>query len=296
MSKYVITVLIGVFILGSTQTVEAQLLRRLKDKAEERIVQKVEEKIDEKLQEIAYKQVDKSWESIFGKSNTSTSQDGDERTSGSSTPFMMNSSVETADRYRFNSKSKMFVTTTNENGDTESVEIHILLSEDGDYTGSKYITEDGVNENVLLVYDYERDIMIMLGDSDEGKYSFAYDWQQTKTSNDEEVQVRDGFEEIGSRKILGIDCTGYSKTENNYTVEIWVADSPIEGFEDAVHANSSTRFLSAGAFVEYTNGTILEMKSSNTETGEAFTLEVASLKEKTGITFDMDEYPVIGMN
>lgn len=45
MKKLNVLLLIGVLLLGITQTAEAQLLRRLKDKAKEKVVERVEQKL-----------------------------------------------------------------------------------------------------------------------------------------------------------------------------------------------------------------------------------------------------------
>ncbi|MBO6536507.1 MAG: DUF4412 domain-containing protein [Balneolaceae bacterium] len=290
MKKLNVLLLIGVLLLGITQTAEAQLLRRLKDKAKEKVVERVEQKVDEKLREIAYKQVDKTWESVFGTSNPS---DG----GSTNVPFMMNSSVETADKYTFDRMSIMEMTSTDDQGTKETINVEMFYSSNNASTASKYLTGNPEDEQTTFIYDYDRSIMVMLSESEEGKYSFAYDWQQMSSDNSTEEQyIQPGFEQIGSKTIMGIECTGYRNTSETIETEFWVANESIQDYDRAVRANSSTRYFMNGMAMGATNGTILEMTTTNKETNESFEMKTKSIAKSTSKSFDMSDYPVIGNN
>ncbi len=290
MKKLNVIILIGMMLVGTTQTTEAQLLKRLKDRAKDKVVERVEQKVDEKLREIAYKQVDKTWESVFGTSNPS-----DGGNTNTNVPFMMNSSVETADKYTFDRMSTMEMTSTDDQGVVETINVEMFYSSNNASTASKYLTGNPEDDQTTFIYDYDRSIMVMLSESEEGKYSFAYDWQQMSSDNSTEEQyVQSGFEQIGSRTIMGIECTGYRNISETIETEFWVANESIQDYDRAVRANSSTRYFMNGMAMGATNGTILEMTTTNKETNESFEMMTKSMGESTSKSFDMSDYPVIG--
>lgn len=279
-------------LVGTTQTTEAQLLKRLKDRAKDKVVERVEQKVDEKLREIAYKQVDKTWESVFGTSNPS-----DGGNTNTNVPFMMNSSVETADKYTFDRMSTMEMTSTDDQGVVETINVEMFYSSNNASTASKYLTGNPEDDQTTFIYDYDRSIMVMLSESEEGKYSFAYDWQQMSSDNSTEKQyVQSGFEQIGSRTIMGIECTGYRNISETIETEFWVANESIQDYDRAVRANSSTRYFMNGMAMGATNGTIMEMTTTNKETNESFEMKTKSIAKSTSKSFDMSDYPVIGNN
>ena len=110
--KIINVVLLGCFVWSfGAEPVQAQLLRKLKDRATEKVIERVDQKIDQKLQEIAYKQVDKTWDSVFGAPNpevngnenyqipSASNEDYDEEydneTPTYTLPFSLNSNVKT---------------------------------------------------------------------------------------------------------------------------------------------------------------------------------------------------------
>lgn len=212
-------------------------------------------------------------------------------------PFMMNSSVETADKYTFDRMSIMEMTSTDDQGTKETINVEMFYSSNNASTASKYLTGNPEDEQTTFIYDYDRSIMVMLSESEEGKYSFAYDWQQMSSDNSTEEQyIQPGFEQIGSKTIMGIECTGYRNTSETIETEFWVANESIQDYDRAVRANSSTRYFMNGMAMGATNGTILEMTTTNKETNESFEMKTKSIAKSTSKSFDMSDYPVIGNN
>jgi hypothetical protein len=165
---------VAIFMLAFTIDAEAQLMKRLKKKAEDAVEKKAEEKLAAEIERRAEQMVDNSWNSIFGEIEE------DAEGSGRNPIFKINSNVTTEESYRFNTVTTMKIETFDKKGKTEPplfMDMH--FNNEGIYTGTKFSGEsmDQQQGDVFIIYDFKNSAMIMLMNSEDEKFSFAYDWQ-----------------------------------------------------------------------------------------------------------------------
>lgn len=301
MKKLVGIILTAILVCGLTENVDAQLLKRLKNKVENKAKDKINQKIDEKLEAVANKMVDRTWNSIFGP-ETGTYDEPSSSGSTRSLPFSPNSHVKTEDHYNFRSLSVMEIVSTDESGKTEKpLYMKMYLGEKDSYTGTAFTGGD-MEDEVFLVYDLENEAMIMLMESEEGKFSFAYEWDQLLDEEDgDEAYSEEDYEEnyagytsLGTKTILGYECEGYrSETEEQIT-DIWISKDPNLGYKKMIDANSNTRFLRGFMLVGHPEGSLLELHSKMKNSQEQVTMKMTRINEKIDLSYDMSDYPVIG--
>lgn len=282
-------------IAGSTTATQAQLFNRLKDRAKDAVQDRVEEKLSQKVRQIAYKSVDRTWESVFGEST----EDLEEGAAPPSLPYKLNSNVDTEDSYSFYRESEMEIINY-EDGEEEKVIMKMYLSEKGNYSGTTYEGETmKEGEKTIMIYDYENNAMVMLMESEEGKFSFAYDWSQGSYSPVNMDSAGTGnpyadLESIGTKEILGYECEGYRSETDDSVTEIWVTMEEIEGLDKNIEANGSTRFLRGNPMLGYQQGTVLEMESSEKGSDRRMVMKMVDLNRKVNMDYEMEDYPVIG--
>lgn len=300
--------LASILMLAFTIDAEAQLLKRLKKKAEDAVEKKAEEKLSAEIQRRAEQMVENSWNSIFG--DMETSGEGN----GRNPIFKMNSNVTTEDSYRFTTVTTMKIESFNKNGKPEPpVFMDMHFNEGGTYTGTKFSGESMNQQqgDVFIIYDFKNSAMIMLMNSEDEKFSFAYDWQnamqqaeemKTEMGDDvsnEEVAVNDnaedwnGYQKIGNKTIAGYNCDGY-RSENEYTVtDVWITHEADFGMSRMFQANANTKQLRGKVPSNYPTGMLMEMETKNLENGEKTIMKVTDIKENANVVYAMSDYPAM---
>jgi hypothetical protein len=275
---------------------QAQILNRLQRRAQERVEERIEQRIERELFNAADKMVDKTWESIFG-ADPERSDDVSSRI----LPFSLNSDVATESAYHFNTISIVEIISTKADGASgKPVEMHMHFSDNGQYTGTTFSGEeiDTGEGNMFMIYDFTNGAMIMLMESEEGKFSFAYDWTSIH-AEDSESDVVDtdyvppSFTHIGSRTIAGYNAEGYRLEEDGIRTDIWVTDTETFGTGHFLTAYSSTAQMSGVLPGEYPSGTILEIHSENLSNGEKVVIRTKDVKKNVAVVYKMDDYPNI---
>lgn len=288
--------IITVILLIFASDLQAQILNRLQRRAQERVEERVEQRIERELFNAADKMVDKAWESIFGADPEQS--DGVNRRI---LPFSLNSNVQTESEYHFNTISIVEIVSTNADGTTgKPVEMHMHFSDSGQYTGTSFAGEDiDTGEgNMFMIYDFTNGAMVMLMESEDGKFSFAYDWasipeEEPVTDIDETDFVPSSFISIGSRTIAGYHAEGYRIEEDGIKTDIWVTDADTFGRGYFLSAYSSTTHMSGVLPGEYPKGTILEIVSENTSNGEKVVMRTKDVKRNVSVVYKMADYPNI---
>ncbi|HKL19074.1 MAG TPA: DUF4412 domain-containing protein [Halalkalibaculum sp.] len=294
----------AILMLAFTFNAEAQLLKRLKKKAEDAVEKKAEEKISSEIERRAEQMVEKSWNSIFGDIEGS----GEE---GNRNPiFKLNSNVATEDSYRFNTVTTMKIETVDNNGKTEPpVFMDMHFNDDGIYTGTGFSGEgmDQQQGDVFIIYDFKNSAMIMLMNSEDEKFSYAYEWQnvlQQVEEMEEDVTYEDGpadnepenwegYTKIGSKNIAGYSCDGY-RSENEHTVtDIWVSREANFGMSRMFQANANAKQLRGKIPADYPNGMLMEMETKNQKSGEKTIMKVTNIKENVNVIYEMSDYPAM---
>ncbi len=303
--KYITALLMAVF-LSATLTVdaEAQIFKKLKKKAQEALENKAEQKIDEEMQKAADRMVEDSWNTVFGDMEADGS-------SGINMPFAFNSNVETLDSYDFDIVSTMKITTKNSDGsEEEPMFLDMHFKEGAEYTGTKIRGGDMQqnSESLFLIYDYSNAAMIMLMESEDGKFSFAYDWKQAlsmaKSLEDsslqqqeevdwDEVNQWEGYEKIGSKTIAGYNCDGYRMQDAQSTTEVWVTRENTYGMQSMFKANANTKQIKGLIPENYPQGMLMAMTTKNLESGEEARMEIVSVKKNLNVSYTMADYPAM---
>lgn len=300
--KYIAQLLTVVFLATSlAASAEAQILKRLKKKAQQAVEKKVEQKIDEELQKTADQMVEDSWDAVFGEMPES------EGGNGINMPFAFNSDVTTQDSYSFDIVTTMEISATNTSGSSEEpMYMDMHFKEGASYTGTKIrggqMQQNG--QDLFIIYDFSNEAMIMLMDSKEGKFSFAYDWTQgidlqpqtTDESNEQDVNWDEtdewqGYEKIGTKTIAGYNSDGYRMQNDHNTTEVWVTRENTFGMASLFKANTNTKQMKGVIPAQYPQGMLMEMTSTDHETGEKTSMKVTKIVENADVSYTMADYP-----
>lgn len=297
--RYTITILATVFLAGLfTVDAEAQIMNRLKDRAKKAAADKAEEKVAEQVE----KAVERSWNAIFGEMITDS-------TNRNRIPFSISSNVKTEDTYQFNTITTMEIRTVNKDEEQEPpVIMNMHFNKDGEYTGTKFESEEMKQEDddLFVIYDFKNSAMLMLMDNEDEKFSFAYDWQQSfesaeedslfdEEANWENVEEWQDYKRIGSKTIQGYQCDGYRSENDNEIVEVWVTRDAELGMNNLFKANANAKQMKGKIPEDYPYGMIMEMQMENLNNGEKTTMEVTDIDENANIRYAMDDYPAMSL-
>lgn len=297
--KYLIAIITASLIsLTFTIDAEAQILNRLKKRAQDAAEHKAEEKIAERVERAAEQMVERSWNSIFG-------QQPDDSTSGSALPFSMSSDVTTEEEYFFNTITTMEIQSFDKNGEAEPPLIMSMhFNDDAMYTGTQFEGEEMEKEEgqLFLIYDFRNAAMLMLMENEEDKFSFAYKWDQSfgdslETSEEEidwdEVEEWQNYKKIGTKTVLGYDCDGYRSETETENIEIWVSRDVEYGMNNLFQANANAKQLKGKIPEDYPQGMIMEMTAEDLQSGDKTVMKVTDVKKDAQVTYAMNDYPAM---
>lgn len=301
---------LAVFIITYSlfaSTAEAQLFNRLKDRAKNAAENKVEQKISNEVEKAAERAVENSWKAIFG---DEFGEEGD----GINIPFTLSSNAVTEEDYSFTVVTTMEIENIKKNGEKEEpVLMHMHFNEDELYSGTK-ISGEQMNDaegEVFIIYDIKNESMVMLMNSDDGKFSFAYDWRQakqfaeeyaeeenesTETSDDQnEIEEWQHFDKLGTKSIAGMECQGYESVDEDEGVrmEFWVSNDEDFGIQKIMQANSETKQIKGHIPDDYPTGMLMEMIHEDVNTGEKTTMRVTEINRNANINYHMADYPAM---
>jgi len=319
--RVIITFLVVVFsYVALASTANAQLFNRLKDRAKKAAENKVEEKISNEVEKAAERAVENSWQSIFGDEFGS---EGD----GIDVSFTMNSNAETEESYTFGMVTTMEVESISENGESEGPMImRMHFNEAESYSGTQFSGEqiDEAEGEMFMIYDMKNESMVMLMESEDGNYSFAYDWKQGQalmqeferieseaeaetsadSSDDTEMDSEypednaDGegempeIEELGTRTIAGYECRGYRTDSEDVWMEYWIADEEDLGIYKMLRINEQTEELRGNIPENYPHsGMLMSMTQRDHDTGVVTTMEVTDVNKNANVVYTMNDYP-----
>lgn len=297
--KYLIAAIAASFIsLAFNHDAEAQILNRLKKKAQDAAERKAEEKLAEQVERAAEQMVERSWNSIFG-------QLPEDSTSGFALPFSMSSDITTEEEYFFNTVTTMEIQTIDKNGESEPPLIMKMhFNDDAQYTGTKFEGEEMEKEEgeLFLIYDFHHSAMLMLMENEEDKFSFAYKWNQSfadtlEASEEEidwdEVDEWQNYKKIGTKTVLGYNCDGYRSETESENIEIWISRDVEYGMNNLFHANANAKQLKGKIPKHYPQGMIMEMKAEDLENGETVVMKTIDIKNDANTSYLMSDYPTM---
>lgn len=298
-----ILVLCSLLIFASAA--EAQIFKKLKNKAQQKLEDKVEQKVDAEMEKAADRMVEDSWNSVFGDIDAT----GD---SGQSNPFTLSSNVTTEDVYNFDVVATMKITARDGNGKSEPpmfMDMH--FRENAQYTGTAFRGEqlDQKQGNLFIIYDLKNEAMVMIMENEDQKFSYAYNWKQAMVSdgtqtepveveqevNWDEVEEWKQYKKIGQKTIAGYSCDGYRSENDQQVVEIWVSRETDFGMQSLFMANANAKQLKGKLPDDYPHGMLMSMSSKNIETGDETLMEVTNIDSNKNINYVMAEYPNLSL-
>lgn len=300
MRELIALLIITLVSLAFASTAEAQIFNRLKDRAKNAAENKVEEKLGNEIEKAAERAVEKTWRSIFGDEFGS---EGD----GLNVSFAMNSNAVTEEAYSFDVITTMEVETIQPNGSTDGPMIMKMhFNEAEAYSGTKF-SGDQIDESdgvMFMIYDLKNESMVMLMESEDGKFSFAYDWKQARMlaqdfeemsadSEDEDIEEWENFEEIGTKTIAGLECRGYRSENENEVMEYWVTRDEDLGIQKMLRINEQTKHLKGNVPENYPAGMLMEMTQEDLNNGEKMTMRVTDINKNASVTYTMSDYPAM---
>lgn len=296
--------------LAFASTANAQILNRLKNRAKKAAENKVEEKISNEVEKAAEQAVEKSWQSIFGEEFGS---EGD----GVNVSFTMNSNAETEDVYTFDVVTTMEVESHSKGEESDGPMIMKMhFSDAGNYSGTQFSGEQMENSEgeMFMIYDLKNESMVMLMDSEDGKYSFAYDWKQAESlmqdfekmeeeyemdSDDEESDIESepddmqNIKEIGTKTIAGLQCRGYLSESDGTRMEYWVTEEQEDlGIYKMLRINEQTKELRGNVPDNYpSGGMLMEMTQEDLNSDQITTMKVTDINKNASVSYAMSDYP-----
>lgn len=235
--KNLITAILTVLLLSSYGTAEAQLLKRVLNRATDKIANKVEDKIVEGISEEianrAMRPIDDWYEQVFreqykatyGKEYDDSEYENDEERAAAMSAMMssMFGSTEIADSYSF---SHVMEVDMYDYGAKKPNKMKLLISTDSDIFGVKQESGD----DQLIVWDFGKDVMVLFNEKEKtamGMPSFMkMASKMAAHSVDQELSDENFTIEKTSKtkKILGYKAQKYEFSTDDETGEAFMTD------------------------------------------------------------------------
>jgi len=311
-------VVIALLVSMSAVTSHAQALKRLQkaatDAASRAAERKVEEKVNEKVTEMTEKAIDDAFNAMFGESeggSGSGSSGSGTRGMGGKIPFSFGADVPKESVYMFDTVVTYEMESTEKNGKSEGkVEMISHFNSKEQYTGTSMMSEEmkESNTNMFIIYDFKNLSMLMLMQSEEGKFSMGYKWDEEAINsaadsvakyediNWDELDTWRNYRRIGSKTIAGYSSTGYEFTDEEMKSEIWVSREFDKDFYSLFGANTNSKQLKGIMPNDYPYGMLMEMNFTNTKTNERVTMKVTKVNTNANVRYVMSEYPSLKMS
>lgn len=333
--KGTICLLLTIFIVESAN---AQILQRLQNRAQEAVERSVERKIEEevgkRIDSMAEKAVDETFDFIFGSvgsssdnatdRSTATSQHSRQSSANIMKRFTDASNVITESEYRFNIITNLEMETIKGNGESDGkMNMVFHYNDNSSYTGTQITSAElkDAGSGAMIIYDYRNEVMVMMMDAEDSKFSIAYNWTETLKAIDEQSNyyqteeyqtpmdaassetysdINHGdipqFKHLGTRTINGYRSEGYSMEDEYSTTEIWVTNEIAHGMDRMFNANRSMPAVGNNLPGEYPSGMIMEMTSVDNESGNKFVMRTTEVNQNANVVFRMADYPVMSFS
>ncbi|WP_114751247.1 DUF4412 domain-containing protein [Pleomorphovibrio marinus] len=304
-----ITVFALIFMFSLPLLSEAQLLRRLRNAAEEGVSRAVERRVEKEVERATQHQLEKAFGNLYGDSEGNMKGGGS--FDFSKILSSVNLDVETEESYSFTGQAEMEITGTDEKGkEDQPMRIRSYLSDDPQFSGMEFFDKESQKEKErsVMIFDFKNNATIMLLEADGEKSSMAFglDWQNMMdqfedAEVDEEEEAVDlsdfSFDKTGNTKtILGYSCEEYVAKSEGFEASYWISKDPIEGLQSFWGKNSPfiTQKMKAENktyFESLPEGSLMEMEFTSEEDNTTTQITMKSIDENAPTQFSMQEYP-----
>ncbi len=286
-------------LAASTPAHAQGILGGLGKKIGDAVSQKAQDKLNSKIDEMSQKMVDNTFATMFGDSTSAGAKGG----SGAS-PFAIGGNAKTEDAYTFNVVSTMEIESS-KNAEKAILKLHFNTEQP--YTGTSIVSADpkkAQQGSAFIVLDAKNQAMVMMMASDKKKFSIAYDWKDaTKFAqqapkeqvNWDTVKVWRNYSKIGTKTIAGFSADGYKLDSQDGNIEMWISHDQRLSVGNMFAANSGLKQMQGRLPADYPQGMLLQMVSTNKNSGEKVTMTVTSIDTNAHVTYAMADYPKMDM-
>lgn len=196
-----------IFCFTVSIPVEAQILKKLKEK----VTKSAEESVSKRMQEKADEQVEKGLDEVFESDRKESKSDENENPYSAQPVRNSSSDKKPPENYKFDYKLVVEMYIDNE----EDMSMDYLLSTDGDY----YAMEMKETVSMLMVTDAERKAMFQFMDYGGNKMMMV---QDLNFSEEEQQAIEEtSFKKLPNKTIMGYPCEGIELTNKDMRSEIY---------------------------------------------------------------------------
>jgi len=291
--------------------VSAQILKRITDRAKEAAGRKVEDKVSQKVDEATAKLVDRSFDSVFGADTGKGGSRGGGASRSSSRLFAMLPNAPTEARYDFTALFTYAIESMPKGKPpSDPLELTMEFNREKSYAGARLSSLNKPREGAFhMIFDVPNESMVMLFESDTGKFAVAYSWKEAKryaeaapapaTSGVATTSVRPDakpmqYTKLGPRKIAGYNTEGYRAEDENGIVDVWVANDPSLTYGRMMGATSSMQGLRGAMPDSYPVGMLMASETTDKKSGDKGRMTLTSADAKATVRIDMSQYPKLG--
>lgn len=300
----------------SAAPASAQIFKKIGDRAKDAVERKTEQKISQKIDEATSKLVDRSFNSVFGDDKGSGSGGGGGGgggggSRGGSRLFSMLPNAPTESRYDFNSVFNYDIENIEKGKPSDVLQMTMEFNADKSYAGARLVQKDKPGEGAFhMIFDVPNESMVMLFESDTGKFSMAYSWKDAKRYADAPPAASSGgtvatapvrqdakpmtYTKLGSRKIAGYNTEGYRAEDEKGMVDVWVANDASLTYGRMMGATSSMKGMRGAMPDAYPVGMLMASEATDKKTGDKSRMTVTSVNTKAKVSIDMSQYPKLG--
>ena len=304
--KSILLVFIAALLVQPAQG--QRLLKKLTEKARE----KVEEKMEEKAEQETEKKVDEELDKIFELDDEETDAEKDKarqvRMQRLMKGFGMSGEpVPIADSYQFGQLIQMHIESFDEKGNKISEgEFITHLDPKSKSIAYQTISGDMAKEGQgMFIIDAENNAMIILNDENNEKTGIVYgigtffqtmgeEWEEDAELEEtpETYLANPNVKKTGrSKKIAGYSCDEYVYSDEESESSIWITTDMKMNTRDFFSTLFQTSLYSHGIPWGY----MMEVTTTDKETGEKSFMQVTEVDENSNTTFALDEYQITNL-
>ncbi|MFC3414391.1 DUF4412 domain-containing protein [Algoriphagus hitonicola] len=291
--KRLLYIFLPILLLTST-TVEAQLIKKIKQAAQQGAENALAKKTEEEVNKLVQRQIEKQLSTLGGSESSPLDMDMESIMSKWGEP------VDTEEAYDFTGFMTMEVTAKNQNGKAEDPVTMKSLLTPNEYIGMEVSdpkTKEGAS---TIVFDLKNSASIIFMESDGTKNSLAYKIDgENMVSEEVENQMEDEdvtFEKTGNTKsILGYECDEFYVKSEDGEGYYWITQEPIENLKsfwgmDSPMLKNSTKQKYAKRFANLPAGDFMAMTFTDVD-GSSVEMTVIEIELNSPKSLTMAEYP-----
>ena len=267
-------ILLGFSLLFCISTMEAQFLKKLKEKVEKKVEHAVTENISNKAAREADKSLNKMWDT---KLKNSPIPMGANRVDISEVP----------QSYDFNWEYQLNMETKDGN-----IDMTYLLKEDAPYFGMRMPQAEGM----FMVLDMNNKLSIMYFSSGENNFITASKIDDLMSNEEETNPYKDTeLKKIGTKNILGYECQGFeAETEEHKFTFYLTQEAPIS-FTNMYSAEKSNIPKGWNAnWLEEGDALMMEMQMVDKKNANRNANMRCTSLEKKSFSINKDNYASLG--